>query len=350
MRNLAAMGRRKFLATGSAGLALMATTTPTWAQSSGEVVVSNWGGDFAERVSKHIEQPLVERTGLNVVLDLGMDAERKTKLLTEKRLNRGSVDVIHLNGGDAYELYAQEVLAELDPAKLEGFEHIVPAIKTNYAVPILYTGMVLIYDQSRVKEAPSSYADLWDEKWAGRIGFTNQLFFNYMMMAGLVETGNVNNAEGGFEKLLGLKNVVAPKIYATHQHLQAALATGEIDVAVNYKGRGLQWKNDGLSLGIVTPSEGAIASVFGVSIPVRAPNPDAAYDYLRSCLDPVNAGNFARASFYAPGTDAAVIDAEVRIELDFSEEEKAKLQSPDYAYIAANTAAWLDWWNKNVSS
>ena len=72
--------------------------------AAGTVVVSNWGGDWNQRTVRFVETPLVEAQGLTVVRDLGMEPERKAKLLAERRLRRGSIDVIHLNDSDGFEI------------------------------------------------------------------------------------------------------------------------------------------------------------------------------------------------------------------------------------------------------
>src|ERR1700712_652203 len=52
--------------------------------AAGTVVVSNWGGDWNQRTLRFVEAPVVETQGLTVVRDLGMEPERKAKLLAER--------------------------------------------------------------------------------------------------------------------------------------------------------------------------------------------------------------------------------------------------------------------------
>ena len=116
-----------------------------------------------------------------------MEPERKAKLIAEKRLRRGTVDVIHINEGDSVELRGQEVISEIDFAKVPNYADVVPALKAKpFFVPWLYSGVTIVYNKDKVPNPPTSYAELWDKAWAGRIGLTNQLYFNYIMMAGLI--------------------------------------------------------------------------------------------------------------------------------------------------------------------
>jgi putative spermidine/putrescine transport system substrate-binding protein len=330
------------------GAAALPWGSDVWA-ATGTVVVSNWGGDWNERTVRFVEEPLVESQGLKVVRDLGMEPERKAKMLAERRLRRGSVDVLHINDSDAFEMKQQDVLAELDLSKIPNYADVIPPLKKPYFVPWLYSGVVILYNKDKVANPPKSYEELWDKKWAGKIGLTNQLYFNYMMMSGLIKGGNMTNVENGRQRLLELKELTEPRIYAAHQQLAAGLVNGEVDVAVNYKARGLQWIKDGAPLAVQYPAEGAIAITFGAGMPKRAPNPDAAYVYFNAMLDRKAMAQLASASFYAPANGAADLSPELRSKIDFTPEEREALQFPDYAYVAKNTAEWLEWWNKNVA-
>lgn len=334
-----------------AALGAVALAAPRIARAQqGGLVVSNWGGDWNERTIKFVETPLVESRSIRIVRDLAMETERKAKLIAEKRLRRGTVDVFHCNEGDSVELSGQELLAEIDFAKVANYADVVPALRTKlFFVPWLYSGVTIIYDRNKVSNPPKSYEELWDRKWAGKIGLTNQLYFNYIMMAGLIKGGSVTNTEQGKERLVQLKELTQPRIYAAHQQLAAGLVNGEVEVAVNYKARGLQWANDGAPLTSQYPSEGALAVMFGATLPKRAPAPDLAHLYFDAMLDPKAMAGLAGASFYAPANGKADLAPELKAKIDFSAAEAAALKFPDYAHVARNTAEWLEWWNKTIA-
>lgn len=342
--------RRRMLGLLLAGAAAPALMPRMALAAGGTVVVSNWGGDWNDRTAKFVEKPLLEDKGFTVVRDLGMEPERKAKLLAEKRIRRASADVIHVNSSDAFELKQQEVVADLDLSKVPNYSDVVEELKAPYFVPWLYSGVVIIYDKEKVAEPPRSYAELWDPKWAGRIGLTNQLYFNYMMMAGLVAKGDMTSVEDGKPLLEKLVAESKPRLYAAHQQLQAGLANGEVDIAVNYKARGLQWAMDGQPLAIQYPDEGAIAVTFGACLTEYGPNREAGYAYLDAMLDPAAMAGLAEASLYAPANSKATLSDELRALVDFSAEERAKMRFLDYAYVAQNTAGWLEWWDKSFAS
>lgn len=339
---------RRQLMLGAAGsLAALGFAGRAQAQS-GQIVVSNWGGDWNDRTQRLMEKPLVEAKGVRIVHDLGLEPERKAKMLAERKLPRGTTDIAHLNDSDAFEMNSHEVLEQLDFSKIANGADIVPALRKPYFIPWLYSGVVIIYNRDKVKVPPKAYKDIWDPKLAGRVGLTNQLYFNYMMISSLISSGNLTSVDKGREQLAQLRTASSPKIYATHQQMQAGLASGEVDVVLNYKARGLQWAKD-LPLDIAYPAEGAVAITFGATMPKKAPNKEAGYVYLNAMLDRKAMADLAAASFYAPANGAAQLAVDLKAKIDFSDSEKAKLKFPDYAYVAKNTAEWLEWWNKNVA-
>lgn len=345
-----APSRRRVMQMLMAGATLPALLPRPAHAAGGTVVVSNWGGDWNERTMRFVEKPLLEDKGFRVIRDLAMEPERKAKLLGEKRIRRASADVIHLNSSDAFEMRQQEVVDDLDLSRIPNYADLVDELRSPYFVPWLYSGVVIIYNRDKVAEPPNSYAELWDPKWAGRVGLTNQLYFNYMLMAGLISKGGMTDAEDGKPLLERLVAENRPRLYAAHQQLQAGLANGEVDIAVNYKARGLQWANDGLPLAIQYPDEGAIAVTFGACLTTYGEHKDAGYSYLDAMIDPTAMAGLAEASFYAPANTKATLTDELRALIDFTPEERAKMRFLDYGYVAAHSAAWLEWWNKSFAS
>src|SRR5262249_49675195 len=144
---------------------------------------------------------------IEVVYDTGNDSPRKTKLLAEKRLPRGTVDVVALTGSGMFEMYNAGTLLEVDWAKVPNGAHIVPALKTKYSVPHIFTSRVILYNPSKVTEVPTSYNDLWNPKYAGRVGIIDIQYQTTIESAAMIAGGSLTNYEPGKEKLLELKKL-----------------------------------------------------------------------------------------------------------------------------------------------
>src|SRR5947208_12366900 len=115
-----ALSRRKFVTLGAASLvaAPAILRSGTASAASGELRVANWGGDWNERVVRAFEEPFITSKGINVIHELSNPPERKAKLMAERRLPRGSIDVAWLSDADAYEMDQAGVLEPIDQSKI----------------------------------------------------------------------------------------------------------------------------------------------------------------------------------------------------------------------------------------
>lgn len=343
--NIFNISRRGFLA--GSGAVLAAGMLPKRAgAASGDLVVSNWGGSWNDYMYESFEKQAFDGTGVNLVKDLASVSERKTRLLAERRLPRSSVDVTWLSDSDAFEMNQQGVLEELDYSQIPNGADIIPQLKSSYYVPAIYGGVVVLYNPNKIKTPPTSFEELWNPKYKGRVGLYDQIYFNYIYAASLVAGGTMSNVEPAFEKLLEMKEKVQPRLYPSHDALAAGFENDEIDISANYSARALLWKNKGLPIDMAYPEQGAVAIAFGVGIPKKASNKEAAYDYLDAMLSPKGMASIARKTYYSVATTDAALTAEEKVSLEFTEQQKAKLHFVDYDYAAQNDAAWLDWWNK----
>ncbi|WP_187395089.1 ABC transporter substrate-binding protein [Pigmentiphaga aceris] len=347
------IGRRQFIrGTGALlgvglGAGLLGHSSAWAQQPGGELLVSNWGGDWNNNVINALEQPELESKGIKILRDLAAAPARKTKILAERNLPRGSVDVAHFTDADAFELNQQGVLEELDYSKIPNASHLLPGVQKPYFIPFYISGVVLIYNKNKIKTPPTSFADLMNPEYAGKVGLIDQIYFNYFLAMGLLNGGSMSNAEPALEKLRQLKKAVQPRIYPSHQQAAAAMASEEIWITANYNARAAQWKAEGLPVEAAYPKEGAIGFEGGVCMPKRARNKDNAYRYLNAMLLPSVAQKIAKATYYAVPIDNAALPPEMAA-IDFTPEQRSRINRVDLGYTAKNQAAWLDWWNKEI--
>ncbi|WP_138466731.1 PotD/PotF family extracellular solute-binding protein [Poseidonocella sp. HB161398] len=343
-------GRRRFLASAAAA-ALAAGALPRGALAqAGRLVVSNWGGDWNDNIVAALERPAFGETGPEIVHDLAPVAERKTRLLAERRLPRSSVDVSWLSDSDAFEMDQQGVLEELDYSRLPNAAALQQKLTAPYYIPAIFGAVCLLYNPEKISTPPTSFADLWNPAYAGRVGLMDQIYFNYIYAASLAAGGTMSDVAPAFAKLLEMKEAVQPRIYPSHQALAAAFQSGEIWISANYSARGRQWQADGLALELAFPEEGGIAISFGAGIPKKAANRDAAYAYLDAMLAPEAMAGIARATHYAVSTTDAALRPEEREALAFSDAQVEGLNFVDYAYAAENDSEWLEWWNREFKA
>ncbi len=130
---------------------------------------------------------------------------------------------------------------------------------------------MLIYNPDRVKEPPTSFADLLDPKYKGSVGFPDVNAFYVMMAASLYASGTSTDFDKAKELMQKLNANGAASLPSTDAG-GPPFKTGEIDVGVMWLARVNMWQNAGIPVKASFPKEGCILYVSGMVVPKNAPN------------------------------------------------------------------------------
>jgi putative spermidine/putrescine transport system substrate-binding protein len=339
------ISRRHLLSAGAGAATMLVSNARLARAESSQVVVGTWGGDYGQLLSDLVDKPILAPKGIEVLQDVANAEPRKTKLLAERQSRRGSMDIACLSDSDHYILDGTDTFEAIDPARISRFDKVFPELRTKTAIPHIYSAQVILYNVNQVKTPPTSWADLWDPKWRGRVGLVDILFPNNTMMAALAGGGSLSNYDPAEKKLMELRSLDA-KVYPSNEALAAALKSEEVWLTSMWLARGFMWKKAGIPLSHVVPKEGAVSIVFEASIPRNARNKDAGYSYLDAMLDPKAQVAFADKMGYVPTVSDAVLPEEIAKQVSLSESDRARLLKPDYKYHTERMQRTLDFWNK----
>ena len=337
--------RRDVLRAGVAAAAVHADARRASAQAKGQIVVGTWGGDYARLLNKNIEQPMLIRDGWQVVQDQAGDPERRSKLLAERRLPRGTTDVQGLSALQMYQMHDAGVVDLIDYGRLANAVHLRATMKYPYGVGHIYSGKVGIYNPKLIEAKPASYADIFAARHGNKLGIIDIQYQYTLVCAALAAGGKVNYLALGKKLLLACKQAGA-RIYPTNEAFAQGLKAEEIAIGVMWKARVVQWQNAGINVAAAVPAEGALAYVSGFVIPKNAPNKAGAYAYLDAMLDKRAQEAFAVDMGYNPTVTNAEVAPELNQRIGFSPEEIRALVDLDYPYMSENDVALKEWWDK----
>ncbi len=170
-----------------------------------------WSDDTGLAVLNHIAKPFEEATGAKVIADrTGSTSEMVAKLRAAG--DKSQYDVITLAGVGAVTLAKDGLLAKPDLNQLPNLEYVDPRYRTGadgHGIGYLMWTGGLIYNTKTFKEAPTSYAQLWEESLQDRLflppaTWTDALdtVFATSKMLG----GDGTDAEAAFAKLAELRD------------------------------------------------------------------------------------------------------------------------------------------------
>ena len=331
---------------GLGGASLAAATAfgmgPAVAQAN-TCTVGTWGGDYQNLLDVNIVKPLLEPKGTTVQWDVAAQGPRKNKLIAERRLPKGTMDIACLSDVDMYDISLSGALETLDEAKIPNLKNTIASLRRPYSIPHIYSGFVLVYNPNHAQ--PKGFADMWDEKNRGKVGFVDILFTQNYMAATLAAGGTLSDFEPGKKKLLELKKL-QPRVLPTNEAMAQALQSGEVWMVPMWRARAIQWQNAGIPVTDVVPSEGATPIVFEFAVPKNAPNKDAAYAFLNASLEPQAQIGFAQKMGYGPTVTNAELPPDLAKKLAFSPEELKRFLTPDYAYVSKEYNNLKQWWER----
>jgi putative spermidine/putrescine transport system substrate-binding protein len=314
------------------------------AQPAGRIVVGTWGGDYARLLRKNVEEPFLVSKGWEVVQDQAGDAPRRAKMVAERRLPRGTVDIQGLSAANIYEMGEAGVAEPIDYSRLKNAPNIIPAMRYPFGVGHIYSGKVVLFNPKLV-ERPAGFRACLDPRHGSKIGIIDIQYQFVMVSAALAAGGSVSNIEPGKALLLEAKKAGA-RVYPTNEAFAQAMKTEEIALGLMWKARGVQWQDAGIPVRMIAPVEGVPMYVSGFAIQKNAPNKAGAYAYMDAMLEKAAQEAFAIDMGYNPTVTNAVVAPDLQTRIGFTEEEKSRLVDLDYAYLARENAAMKEWWDK----
>lgn len=186
------------------------------------------------------------------------------------------------------------MLQKLDKAKLPSFDYLDPNYLdlpfdpgNEYTMP--YEGGLdsIIYNATTVPNPPTSYADLWNDEFAGRIVLLDDSRV-VIGMALLTLGYDVNTTDEA--QLMEAKEKVAELVKNTKlfdsDSPKTALIAGDVDLGIVWTGEAYTAAQEDENFKFLYPTEGAILWQDNWAIPASAPHVDAVYAWINYTMQP----------------------------------------------------------------
>jgi len=208
----------------------------------------------------------------HVRADLGQTLER---VLAEHRAGQYVADVISTNEASFGPLSDEGLLAEFEVPSLDKW---IEPFKSNFngvqfPSRVLQIGLAVNTNEVPENERPTSWADLVDSKWKGRLGIPDPRVGGGAQLWFLTLWDHEDFGEEWFEKLAANQPLVKPGIVQVQQSAEL----GEVDVdVVAYDYIALPARDEGKPVDFIIPEDGTMLAATYDSVAAKAPNPNAA--------------------------------------------------------------------------
>lgn len=263
--------------------------------------------DYTEEI---IVRQFEERFGIKVVTDtFGSNEE----LLAKLQAGAGGYDVVVPSDYMVSILVKQDLLAQLDPAKIPNLAHVYKHLKglyydpqNKYSLPYLWGTTGIGYNADLVSPPPDSWKVLWDERYKGKISLLNdeREVFGMALRASGESLNAVDPAklEAAKANLMTQKALV--KTY-TSENYDQLLVSGEVVLAHGWSGTIMRASAERPSIKYVVPKEGGTIWQDNLCVLKSSDHKDEAMSFINFLLEPQTAALITSKVRYASASEEA---------------------------------------------
>ena len=315
------------------------------------LTISNFSFN-AELLQKNIYDPFMEMTGCELVVDMGGNAQRVTKI-TE---SPADYDVVIIGDMFVKQLMDAGVIDTLDSSKLTNLASIYETARApmgeGYGPAYTFNRLGIVYDSAFCDVEIKSFADLWNPELEGCIAIPDMtattgpmFYFAVAETFGLVPG---QDDEAIFAKLAELKpNVV--NTYTSANNTITMLNQGEISVAVLLDYSYTTAKNANPDYIWVDPVEGSFASYNMINLIAGSDVKDLATEFINYYISYDVQLAEALDGVDSPVRTDVELTAEQSGNFTYGAEMVAGLKFVDWNTITENQAKWIEMWNATYS-
>ena len=252
-------------------------------------------------------------SGVEVKMDLFGDND---ELFAKIREGNPGYDVIVPSNDYVDRMWRAGILEKLNHAKIPNFKKNIAKTFQDaafdpgraYSMPYMWGTMGIAYRKSKVK-TPTSWSVVWGEEsnqYVGRIAWISEpssmLGMAQKYLGYSFNTTNPDEVKKAADQLIKFKKNAKTIAEDNGQDL---LASGEVDIAVEWNGDIAQLRNEDPDVDYVIPGEGSYYWQDCLAIPTGAPHPENAHAFINYILDAEVGRDLAEYIEYATPNEAA---------------------------------------------
>lgn len=277
--------------------------------NNGEVIVYNWG----EYIDPETIEMFEEETGIKVVYD---EFETNEIMYPKVEAGASSYDVVCPSDYMISKMIENDLLAELNFDNMpnakenigeqyyeqsKGFDP-----ENKYSVPYCWGTVGILYNKTMVDEPITSWAQLWDEKYADNILMQDSVRDAFMVAEKLngFSMNTVDSAELEIAKNSLIEQKPLVQAYVIDQ-VRDKMIGNEAAIGVIYSGEAIYTQRENPDLEYVIPEEGSNVWIDSWVVLKNAPNKENAEKFIDfMCRPDIAVKNFEYITYSTPNEAA----------------------------------------------
>lgn len=330
--------------------ALFAAAAITVPSHAAELVIGTFGGSFADDTKTCHVQAFEKATGATAILTLGSSVDMAAKI--RATANNPEIDVAYMDISIAKQVKAEGLLESLDFASLSNYAAVAPQAfdADNQYVNFMTAATVIAYNPNEITTPPTSWNDLFDPQYAGKIALgdiTGTSGMHFLLAVNRMKGGSLENQDAGFAAIQELMpNVLM--LYTQADQVVQLFERGEVVMAPWYPDRIGSAADKGVPVAVAYPKEGAVGIQPTVSVPKGSANKELAMQYIDILLSAEGQKCFAEKKYAGPVNTQVELSDKVKAIVPFGESYD-NLWYPDTDAIAKLRSAWTERWQREIA-
>jgi putative spermidine/putrescine transport system substrate-binding protein len=340
--------RRLLKGIGASALALAAPRLAL-AQTK-TLVAATFPGTWSEADRQIIQPAFKQLTGASVTQSIVLGTDQVSRLVAAKG-NKPPFDVAFFDAPQVIDAVRDGLIVEYPVASSPNFKDLLPSAQNKWGPQITMQVIGIGYNPNKIKTPPTSWEDLWDPKYKGRVGLTalnSQLGIAFMAELNRIKGGTDDNFDPGFKALHDL----LPNVGAIGANL-GAFATlwqqEQIDIAPYNFNFVQTLKGKDVPVELAIPTTGAVGWSTSLHVVANAAEPELAAQYIDLHL-----GAAIQEQMLKPPFDVIPTNSKVKLEgaitksLARTQEDLAKIRTIDWAKLNPQRGALIDRFNREI--
>ncbi len=348
-----ACARQNALRIGIAGGLALVLSAGANAQQS--ITVNAYSGPWELALKKCFFDPFTAESGVQVLIDSGTASVTYAKLRQQK--SKPEIDVAWLDAGYSEQAWDEGLVQEISNVAVPNIKNLaknaVHATKDGkvFGLGTGYFAYALAYDPNQVQPAPTSWFDLWDPKYAGRVyspSPAQSLFTPFMMHLNKALGGTDDNFDPIIKKFGELK---ASSYYEASGVMNATIQSGEVVLGVYYPNTVAQLGAQSVPIKTAVPKEGVVSSDIRMHLVNKTSKKELAERLINFVAQAEPLECIAEEIFLGPPLDNPRLSDKARKAMPWGEGGSiSDLAMPDWDVVNAKRQELRNLWNRRVIS
>lgn len=315
------------------------------------LVVTSYGGTWEEFMRQQILPDFEAETGATVELAVGLSKDWMAKLRAAGK-NNPPYDVVIANETWISTGRLEGHFEKLPADKIPNLAAIHPALRLQDDVGVfgLLNPLGLAYRTDLVKTPPTSWLDLWNDEYKGKVGIyniVNSAAPQFLMMLAKINTGDPHNWEAVFNDV---KALCPFKQTDFSGDMEKLLTQGEVHVGILDSPAAARLKKQGVPIEFVIPKEGLFMFEQNMNVTMGSKNKELAYAFLNYMLSEPVQKKWAGAYYVTPANVNVSVDGELAELIPVTADKIGMIEKWDYIWLNQGPRdEMFNRWNREIS-